>query len=96
MTTFTVATQALFETLAESLEEGEPLPAEVLLTYLRHPEPAIQELAAQLLHLRPDHPAETLGHFTPLASHPEPTLRQTARQMLTLLQTADHRLAQLH
>jgi len=96
MHTFTVATQDLFETLAESLEDGEPLPAEVLITYLRHPETAIQELAAKLLQQRPDHKADPLEHFGWLAGNSAPAIQQPARRMLTLLDVAEHRLDKRH
>lgn len=95
MYTFTVATKDVFETLAESLEEGEPLPAEVLITYLQHPEEAIQELAAKLLHGRPDREDKALEHSRLLAEDSEPTLRRSAQQMKSLLQVADRRIDRL-
>ncbi len=42
-------TRQLFETLAENLEAGEPLPIEILSTYLRHPEDAVRKVAVELL-----------------------------------------------
>ncbi len=43
------STQHIFVTLAESLEDGEQLPTETLIAYLRHPEDAIRKLTVELL-----------------------------------------------
>jgi HEAT repeat protein len=48
------STQHIFVTLAESLEDGEQLPTETLINYLRHPEDAIRRLTVELLEYNND------------------------------------------
>ena len=46
--------QQIFTTLAESLEDGERLPTETLIAYLRHREEAIRKLTVELLEYNND------------------------------------------
>jgi len=50
----TEQTQHIFLTLVESLEDGERLPTEILVTYLRHPEDSIRKLAVELIEYNND------------------------------------------
>ena len=72
--------QRIFLTLVESLEEGEPLPVDLLLTYLRHPMDSIRKLAVQVM--ESSDPAAAIPALLEAASDPNIEVRLLAAEVL--------------
>lgn len=73
-------TQQIFSTLMESLEEGEELPRDALISYLRHPESAIRKLALELLEYAND--PSVLPALLEAAADPDIEVSILAREIL--------------